>query len=256
MASLAFAAFLGLISGLIPVYLGIIPLWFMRRISESWRSLVVSFSLGILLFLFADVTGQGLHLAGSLGLNSLLFILGLALGVFAPLLVARRRRIDANAMFNQGPSEAERNRARFFTAYMIALGIGMHNLGEGLAVGAAYSAGEFALTSVLVVGFALHNGTEGFGIGAPVASLPLGLKAPLTMGFLAGFPTILGSMIGFVAYSQSIGALFFSVAAGALLFVIIELVRLAYVASRTERTFLGIVLGMVLMYLTDILVSL
>jgi len=256
LASLAFAAFLGLISGMIPVYLGIIPLWFIRGISESWRSLVVSFSIGILLFLFADVTGQALQLAGPPGLNSILFVLGLALGVFAPLFAARRRRVDSSAIPDRGLSEAERKSARFFTAYMIALGIGLHNLGEGLAVGAAYSAGAFALTSVLVIGFALHNGTEGFGIGAPVSSLPLGLRAPLLMGFLAGFPTILGSMIGYVAYSQSIGALFFSVAAGALLYVIIELFRLANVASRIERIFLGIVLGIVLMYLTDILASL
>src|SRR5438094_5069648 len=83
----------------------------------------------------------------------------------------------------------------------------MHNLGEGLAIGAAYSAGELALTSVLVVGFALHNATEGFGMVAPVASLPLRIKQPLVMGFLAGFPTILGSMLGFVAYSQAIGSL-------------------------------------------------
>src|SRR5437667_11718970 len=75
------------------------------------------------------------------------------------------------------------------------------------------------------------------------------------MGFIAGFPTILGSMIGFVAYSQAIGSLFFSVGGGSLLYVIVQLVRLAYMASSAERAFLGVVLGMILMYLTGILVS-
>jgi len=255
LASLFFAAGLGAVAGLLPVYLGLVPLWFMRRIPESWRSLIVSISLGILLFLFVDVTGEGVRLAGSPGLNSLLFVVGLSLGVFAPLAAARRGRVDAVAIVDQEGVAGEREKARFFTAYMIAVGLGMHNLGEGLAIGAAYSAGELALTSVLVVGFALHNATEGFGIAAPVASLPLRIRQPLAMGFLAGFPTILGSMLGFVAYSQAIGSLFFSVAGGALLYVIFQLVRLAYVASRTERTFLGVVLGMILMYLTGILVS-
>ncbi len=255
MASLFFAAALGAIAGLLPVYLGLVPLLFMRRIPENWRSVLVSISLGILLFLFVEVTGEGIQLAGSPGLNSLLFVVGLAIGVFAPLSAARRGRVDAVAVFGQGGVAGEREKARLFTAYMIAVGIGMHNLGEGLAIGAAYSAGELALTSVLVVGFALHNGTEGFGIAAPVASLPLRIKEPLTMGFLAGFPTILGSMLGFVAYSHAIGSLFFSVAGGALLYVIVQLVRLAYLASRTERTFLGVVLGMILMYLTGLLLS-
>ena len=255
MTSLLYAAGLGAVAGLLPVYLGLVPLWFMKRIPESWRGLIVSISLGILLFLFVEVTGEGVQLAGSPGLNSLLFVVGLAIGVFAPILAARRGRVDAVAILDQAGVAGKREKARFFTAYMIAVGIGMHNLGEGLAIGAAYSAGELALTSVLVVGFALHNGTEGFGIVAPVASLPLRIREPLAMGFLAGFPTILGSMIGFVAYSQAIGSLFFSVAGGALLYVIIQLVRLAYVASRTETTFLGVVLGMILMYLTGILVS-
>jgi len=255
LGSLAFAATLGLIAGLLPVYIGIVPLWFMKRVSESWRGLAVSVSLGILLFLFVDVTQEGLRLSGGTGLNSSLFVIGLVLGVFAPVFLARRRRIETGLLFNQSPNTDERSKARFFTAYMIAVGIGMHNLGEGLAIGAAYSAGQFALTSVLVLGFALHNGTEGFGIVAPVSSLPLGIRAPIGMGFIAGFPTIVGSAIGFVAYSESIGALFFSVAAGALLYVIVELMRIAYISSRPERTFFGIVVGILLMYLTGILVS-
>src|SRR5207245_11121504 len=134
-----------------------------------WRSPTVRMSLAILLFLCFGVRGEGVRLAGSPGLNSLLFVVGLSRGVFAPLAAARRGRVDAVAIVDQEGVAGEREKARFFTAYMIAVGLGMHNLGEGLAIGAAYSAGELALPSVLVVGFALDNATDGFGIVAPVA---------------------------------------------------------------------------------------
>src|SRR3989442_1148165 len=127
-------AALGAIAGLLPVYLGLVPLWFMKRIPESWRSLIVSVSLGIILFLFVDVTGEGVRLAGSPGLNSLLFVVGLSLGVFAPLAAARRGRVDAVAIVDQEGVAGEREKARFFTAYMIAVGLWMHNLGDGLAI--------------------------------------------------------------------------------------------------------------------------
>src|SRR5437879_8687320 len=89
----------------------------MRRIPESWRSLIVSISLGILLFLFVDVTGEGVRLAGSPGLNSLLFVVGLSLGVFAPLAAARRGRVEVVAIVDQTAVAGEREKARFFTAY-------------------------------------------------------------------------------------------------------------------------------------------
>src|SRR5207249_9833005 len=96
------------------------------------------------------VTGAGRRRGRSPGLNSLLCVLGLSVGVFAPLAAARRGRVDAVAIVDQEGVAGEREKARFFTAYMIAVGLGMHNLGEGLAIGAAYSAGEVALPSVLV----------------------------------------------------------------------------------------------------------
>ncbi len=255
MSSLAFAIILGVVSGLVPVYIGLVPLWFLRRISEGWRGFLVSLSLGILLFLFADVTGEGLNLANMHGLNTYLFAIGLTLGVFGPVYVSKRRRTDYISMREKTATAGDRRRLGFFTAYMVATGIGLHNLGEGLAIGAAYSAGQFALTSVLVIGFALHNGTEGFGIAAPLSTLEMTLKEPLTLGIVAGFPTVVGSMIGYVAYSNAIGALFYSVAAGALLYVVVELIRIANVYPKVETTFAGIVVGILLMYGTNTLLT-
>lgn len=255
MPSLAFAIFLGLAAGLLPVYVGLIPLWFLRRISDGWRGFLVSVSLGVLLFLFVDVTGQGLNLANAGGLNPYLFVVGLILGVFGPVYASRKRRMEYITMRAEIASVSDRRRLAFFTAYMVALGIGLHNLGEGLAIGASYSANQLVLTSVLVIGFALHNGTEGFGIAAPLSSLELTIKDPIYLGLVAGFPTVIGSVLGYAVYSNVIGALFFSVAAGALLYVIVELIRIANVFPRVETIFSGILIGMLLMYATNTLLS-
>lgn len=138
------------------------------------------------------------------------------------------------------------------TAYIISLAVGLHNFGEGLAIGAAYAGGQFALTTVLVVGFALHNGTEGMAIAGPVSEIHFRMRDPLVMGFVAGFPTVLGSIVGATLYSELAGALFFSLAAGALLYVVIELTKRA---QAPKSTFIGIVIGMLLMYFTDLILT-
>ncbi len=249
MADLAFSVLLGLIAGLIPVYLGLIPIPLFRRTSTSNRNLLISFSVGILLFLFVEVTGNATGLAKSVSWGPILFALGLVLGVGSPALVSHRRKLNLSK--NPPLTEAAKNGAKMFTAYMISLGIGLHNLGEGLALGAAYAAGQLALTTILVIGFAIHNGTEGMGISGPVSDFPIRAKDPLLLGFLAGFPTILGSMIGFLAYSNQIGSFFFSAAAGALLYVIIELLKMSY---SSKNTFVGVTIGIVMMYVTGLLI--
>ena len=249
MPDLQYAILLGLAAGFIPVYLGLIPLPLFRRASASYKSLLVSFSVGILLFLFVDVTENAANLAKSAASGPLLFTLGLILGLGGPALITYRRR-PTNGQSPLLPNGLKTT--KLFTAYMISVGIGLHNFGEGLAVGAAYAAGQLALTTILVIGFALHNGTEGMGISGPLSDIPIRAKEPLLLGFLAGFPTILGSVVGSFAYSTLVGALFFSAAAGALLYVIVELVKI----SRSPRsTFVGISLGIVLMYLTELLLS-
>lgn len=247
MVDIFYSAALGLVAGLIPVYLGLLPLPLFRRLSSSKRNLLLSFSIGILLFLFADVTGQGVELSKHVSYGSLLFAGGLIVGVGVPFLVSSRRH-----RVNDESSVPTSIIARSLTAYIIASAIGMHNLGEGLALGAAYAAGQLALTTILVVGFALHNGTEGIAISGPVSDIPVRARDPVLMGFLAGFPTIIGSIIGSLFYSDLAGALFFSIAAGALLYVIVELLRRA---QSPKNTLAGLLIGILLMYFTDLLLS-
>lgn len=245
MTDLLYSALLGLVAGLFPVYLGLLPLPFFRRLSLPWRSLLVSFSVGILLFLFADVTGQAVKLSGQTWYGPLLFALGLVTGVGVPFAVSSRRHGAKDVSSAPG-------KARPLTGYIISSAIGLHNLGEGLAIGAAYAGGQFALTTVLVVGFALHNGTEGMAIAGPVSEIHFRVRDPLIMGFMAGFPTVLGSILGATLYSELAGALFFSLAVGALLYVVIELTKRA---QAPKSTFVGIVMGILLMYFTDLLLT-
>ena len=262
MADVVYAAFLGLIAGLVPVYLGLAPLWFLKRLADGTRTWLVSFSTGILLFLFADVTHEGVQRAQTAGsatfVFAVLFALGLGLGLFGPLAVThmRKRKVAPRGSVPRPAPPARLNDSmKLFTAQVIALGIGLHNLGEGLAIGAAYAAGLLGLTNVLVIGFALHNSTEGLGISGPIASLPTNLKQPLLLGFLAGFPTILGSMVGSFASSAALETLFFSAAAGALLYVIVELLKISAIWERTRSGFGGLLFGILLMFATGLLVS-
>lgn len=245
MTDVLYSALLGLVAGFLPVYLGLLPLPFFRRLSPPWRTLLVSFSVGILLFLFADVTEQAVKMSNQTWYGPLLFTLGLIIGVGVPFVVSSRRP-GANDVSSRS------GKARPLTGYIISSAIGLHNLGEGLAIGAAYAGGQFALTTVLVVGFALHNGTEGMAIAGPITQMKFRWRDPLLMGFLAGFPTILGSILGATLYSQLIGAMFFSLAAGALLYVVIELTRRA---QSIKSTFVGMVMGILLMYFTDLLLT-
>lgn len=246
MVDLLYSIELGFIAGFLPVYFGLIPALLLRRMSRTWRSLLVSFSAGILLFLFVDVTSAALTLAKTFGTNSILLGLGLVLGLFSPSVIADR------SLLMKRSSKMTR---KVFTAFVVASAIGIHNLGEGLALGSAYSSGAVALTLILVLGFALHNGTEGMAIVGPIASVPIRLREFVTMGFLAGFPTILGSVIGAFLYSNAIGTLFFAIASGALLYVIFQLVAMVHAEERTKSMFAGMVLGLVLMYLTDLLLT-
>ncbi len=244
MVDVLFAAGLGFIAGLVPVYLGFIPLPFFRRLSASNRNLLISFSVGILVFLFVDVTSEAVRL--STGYGSLLFAAGLVIGLGVPFFISsRRHRVDDES---SSPALSDKS----LTAYIISVAIGLHNLGEGLALGAAYAAGQLALTSALVIGFALHNGTEGIAISGPVSDVQIRARGPVLMAFLAGFPTVIGSVIGSVLYSDLAGALFFSTASGALLYVVVELLRRA---QPSKSTFAGLLIGILLMFFTDLLLT-
>lgn len=256
MTDLLYAGFLGLVAGFIPVYMGLAPLGYLRRLSDTWRTALLSLSAGILLFLFADVAAEGVEFADA-GNVPYLFVVGLLLGLLVPVAVSRRGSIRRAGPAPAAPADARpavSGAAKLFTAYSISFGVGLHNFGEGLAIGTAYAAGALSLTTLLVLGFFLHNSMEGLGITAPIASIRTRWREPVMLGFLAGFPTVLGSMVGSVAASDALSALFFAAAAGALLFVIVELLRLTAAPKPTVSVYAGIALGVLVMYATGLLV--
>ncbi len=149
--------------------------------------------------------------------------------------------------------------AGFALALLIAIGIGVHNFGEGLAIGASFALGELQLGTFLIVGFMIHNVTEGLGIATPIAKTRVRVLALAALVLVAGAPTILGAWIGGYSSSDVLGALFFGIAAGAAFQVVVEVGR--YVARtapgglRSGYSIGGFVAGVAAMYATGILAA-
>lgn len=239
-ATLGMLTLIGLAMAAIPVALGLLWLPALRRASAAAVTATLAFALGLLAFLLVDSTAEGLELAAGLGsgLNGVgVFALG-ALGALA-LFAA----VETLGSGRSGPR----------LAWLVATGIGLHNLGEGLAVGTAMRVGEVALGTALVVGFAIHNLTEGVAIAAPVASGPRASfwrLAPLVA--VAGLPAIPGLWLGGLTGGGALAVLGLGVAAGAIAQVLISVGRLvvARPSPLAAASFTGAV---VLMYLTGLL---
>jgi zinc transporter ZupT len=147
-------------------------------------------------------------------------------------------------------------------SYRIALGIGLHNLGEGLAIGAAFATGQAALGTLLILGFTLHNITEGVGIAAPIVQRNPGLKHFVLLALLAGAPAILGTLIGSYAFNPVLATIFLGIGLGAILQVIWEVGKLIARdnAAHSEPVMnwvnlSGVVVGIAIMYVTAFLVK-
>jgi zinc transporter ZupT len=243
-------ALLGIYVGVIPVFLGLLWLPFLRAIGQRWLDFFLSLTVGLLVFLGVDALVESVETAALVpgafqgGALVLLGVLG------APLLLAAIGRWRAGAAASRTP---------LYVASLIALGIGLHNLGEGLVIGTAYSTGEIALGTFLVIGFLLHNTTEGLGIVAPLAASTPRVRDLVVLGAVAGVPTIAGAWIGGFTYSPILTTLFFAIGAGAILQVIWELWKLF--ARRAEGGLTrplnaaGLLAGMLIMYATGVFVA-
>jgi ZIP family zinc transporter len=238
---------LGSVAGLLPVYLGIAMASLARKaLTHAWERFLIGLSAGILIYLFFDVMHEAVELTGAHDVFSWTVFLGSLFVSFVGLVALDQRQ----------QRRTGRMASPLFISYMIALGMGLHNLGEGLAIGASYAQGQWALSGLLVGGFALHNGTEGFGILGPVGNTPLGLKDLLLLGLLAGAPACLGTVISGYGVSPYLSITFYTLAAGSLLYVIVSLIALSSTAERRLETAVGLFLGVSVMYVTAMTLSL
>ena len=250
----ALMALLGVYVGVIPVALGMLLLPAMRRFRPGWIRILMAVTIGLLAFLAIDATLEGLALGGesggAFGGAELLFLgAGLSYLLLTGLdrfLRARRERRGARA--------ADGGQL----ALMIAVGIGLHNMGEGLAIGSAYAIGELALGAFLVVGFAIHNTTEGFAIVAPLTRSRPSLGRLGALGLIAGAPAILGAVIGASVNNAELSVLLLGVGVGAIVQVIGQIAPA--IRDRAGRlldaaTASAIAAGVLVFYLTGLLIS-
>ncbi len=247
-------ALLGIYVGVIPIALGMLWLPWIRRIPPGWMRFVMALTVGLLGFLAIDATLEGLELAGegsqAFGGQALVFI-GAAVSFLALTGVSAWLRERGRVAKDKGASAGS-------LAMLIAIGIGLHNLGEGLAIGTAYTTGALALGAFLVVGFALHNTTEGLAIVAPIARAKPSLQRLGILGLIAGAPAVLGAWIGAAAFNTSVAAFLFGAGAGAITQVIVQLApTLRDDEGRTlhPRAVGGLLAGLALMFATGLLVS-
>ena len=249
-------AILGFYVGVIPVFIGLIWFPFLRRLSSRWLYFFLAVTVGLLLFLGVDTVVEAIELstavAGAFQGIGLAFT-GFLLAFLAVSVVDRWRE-------NQG---ARSDISSLLLAYAIAVGIGLHNFGEGLAIGAAYATGAIALGTFLVVGFAVHNTTEGLAIAAPLArgtaSVRRLLPHLLLAGLIAGAPAIVGAWLGGFAFSPIWATFFLALGAGAIFQVTWQIARMMGDepdgSLTTGLNAMGLVLGVLIMYGTGILLT-
>jgi len=254
---------LGVFVGIVPVVLGMLFFPGLRRLGRQALNAVLALTIGMLVFLLIDTALEAFEVAGRLPD----VLQARALVVFAALLTWLILLVIATL---RRPGAQGRMPRALFVAGMIAFGIGLHNLGEGMAIGAAFSLGEAALGSFLVVGFTLHNITEGVGIVAPLtpgrAGASSGYRPRLGtfagLALIAGGPAILGAWLGGFSYSPILAAIFLGIGIGAIWQVIVEVGRLLRDdAARHEESALtwanlaGFAAGVAVMYATALLVK-
>jgi zinc transporter ZupT len=246
---------IGLLVGIVPVGLGLAWLPSLRRANEHWLAAFMALTAGLLVFLAVDATVEALQLQAVLpaaAQGAGLVLIGIALSALGLTWVSQR--------LMRGAAGGSARPAGVVLATLVAVGIGVHNLGEGLAIGTSFALGELALGSFLVIGFMVHNITEGLGIAAPIASTgqraSIARLAALTV--LAGAPAILGAWIGAYLTNELLAVLFFGLAAGAALQVVAvvgrHLHRTAPGGLASGHVVGGFLAGLVVMYATGLLI--
>jgi zinc transporter, ZIP family len=243
---------IGLYVGVVPVFLGMFWFPLLRRLGKRTFLGLMALTVGLLVYLGIDAANEALGSAALIGGPFQ------GVGLTGIGIVATFLGLHAVARTKSGTGASE-GTLRLRIAFMIALGIGLHNLGEGLAIGASFSIGAAALGTFLVIGFILQNITEGLGIIAPIVKEKPSLRSLAALGLLGGAPAIIGTWVGGLVYSPILSVLFLSIGAGAVFEVaweIVKLIRQDREAAHMPLTIAGgTVAGMSLLYITGLLIK-
>jgi len=248
-----FFAIIGIYVGIIPIMIGLLWLPFIKKIGKNKYHFFLALTAGLLLFLGIDSVEEALKvseesLAGSF--NGALLVATVIVLSFLGLYYSAEKLVKR--------AESSRMTKPVAIALMIAIGIGLHNFGEGLAIGAAVGLGSIAFSTFLIVGFALHNTTEGIAIAAPMSRGKTMIGKLAGLGMIAGAPAIFGAWVGGFVYSPFAAVVFLSIGAGAIFQVIITILR--WMREEGDKNLSsaavasGFAVGMLIMYLTSIFV--
>ena len=247
-----FLGMIGFLIGVVPIMIGLLWYPFIKKLGKNSFNFFLAFTMGLLIFLGIDAVLEASEISQnhlSSIFNGELLIVTVVILSFLSLYGVGQKLIKTNNLSSLSKSLA--------ISLMIAIGIGLHNLGEGLAVGAAIALGEVALSTFLIIGFAIHNTTEGLAIAAPLTSSKVKIAKMIGLGLIAGSPAIFGCWIGGFSFSPFFTLVFLAIGAGAIFQVVISIFQ--YMKQKSDllsntSLFAGISAGLIIMYLTSVMI--
>ena len=247
-----FLGMIGFLIGVVPIMIGLLWYPFIKKLGKNSFNFFLAFTMGLLIFLGIDAVIEATEISenhlSSVFNGELLIATVIILSFLA--LYGLGKKLTQKAEF----SKLSKGLA---ISLMIAIGIGFHNLGEGLAVGAAIALGEVALSTFLIIGFATHNTTEGLAIAAPLTGTKAKITKMIGLGLIAGIPAIFGTWIGGFSFSPFFTLIFLAIGAGAIFQVVLSIFQ--YMKEKSDllpntSLFAGISVGLLVMYLTSVLI--
>ena len=243
---------IGFLIGVVPIMIGLLWYPFIKKLGKNAFNFFLAFTMGLLIFLGIDAVIE----ATEISKNHLSSVFN------GELLIATVIILSFLALYGIGKKLTQKTEFSKLSkglaiSLMIAIGIGFHNLGEGLAVGAAIALGEVALSTFFIVGFATHNTTEGLAIAAPLTSTKAKIVKMIGLGLIAGVPAIFGTWIGGFSFSPFFILIFLAIGAGAIFQVVLSIFH--YMNEKSDllsntSLFAGISAGLIVMYLTSVII--
>ena len=247
-----FLGMIGFLIGVVPIMIGLLWYPFIKKLGKNTFNFFLAFTMGLLIFLGIDAVLE----AAEISENHLSSIFN------GELLIATVVILSFLALYGVGKqltkkTEFSKLSQGLAISLMIAIGIGFHNLGEGLAVGAAIALGEVALSTFLIIGFATHNTTEGLAIAAPLTKSKAKIMKMIGLGLIAGVPAIFGCWVGGFSFSPFFTLVFLAIGAGAIFQVVLSIFQ--YMKEKSDllsntSLFAGISVGLIVMYLTSVII--